>query len=762
MNAPATAETRYRICPLCEACCGLDVQVADGRVLGIRGKADDVFSQGYICPKGFALKDLHEDPDRLRQPLVRRDGVLQPASWEEAFDEIERRLLPIIERHGKDAVALSVGNPSAHKMALLLYFSRLARALGSRNIYSASTLDQMPKQLASGWMFGHWLSVAVPDIDRCDFLLILGANPMASNGSMWTVTDFRGRAKALRQRGGKIVVIDPRRSETAAIADEHHPIRPGADVFLLAAMVQTLFDEKLVKPGRLAEWTLGIDAVRDAVAPFTPEAVAERCAIPAPVIRALAHQLATTERACVYGRIGTCTQEFGTLASWLVDVLNLLTGHLDAPGGAMFPKAAAFAANTQGRPGTGKGITTGRHASRVSGAPEVFGELPMTLLAEEIETAGPGQVRALISVASNPVLSSPGGPRLEKALDSLEFMLSLDIYLNETTRHADVVLPGPSPLEDAHYDVSFPQLSHRNHARYSPAVFEPPTGQFPEWQSLLKLIAILRGQGARADVLALDDELLAQDVNRQAGEHAGAILAALQRGGRRGPERLLELALRTGPYGDLFGLRPDGLTLDKVVQADGGIDLGPLQPRIPELLRTPSGRIELAPPACLADLQRARDRLAEAAPQLVIIGRRDVRSNNSWMHNLPTLAKGPQRCTLLVHPSDAQRLGLSDGALARISSASRPDDEAHAVTAPVAICPDMMPGVVSLPHGWGHDKPGAQLRVAAERPGANLNALLDDARRDPLSGNAVLSGVAVRVQAQRDTPVQGNAAAAPA
>jgi anaerobic selenocysteine-containing dehydrogenase len=744
----STPETRYRICPLCEACCGLDVQVADGKVVAIRGKANDAFSHGYICPKGYALKDLHEDPDRLRQPLVRRNGALQPATWEEAFDEIERRLLPVIEQHGRDAVALTVGNPSAHKMSLLLYFARLARALGSKNIYSASTLDQMPKQLASGWMFGHWLSVAVPDIDRCDFLLILGANPMASNGSMWTVTDFRGRAKALRQRGGQIVVIDPRRSETATIADAYHPIRPGADVFLLAAMVHTLFDEGLARPGRLADWTLGIDDVRAAVAPFTPEAVAGRCAIPAATIRGLARQLAATERACVYGRIGTCTQAFGTLSSWLIDVLNVLTGHLDAPGGAMFPKAPAFAANTQGKPGIGRGVTTGRHASRVSGAPEVFGELPMTLLAEEIETPGKGQVRALISVASNPVLSSPGGPRLEKALDSLDFMLSLDIYLNETTRHADVVLPGLSPLEDAHYDVSFPQLSHRNHARYSPPVFEPAAGHPPEWQSLLRLIAILRGQGARADVQALDDELLAQDVNRQAGEHAAAILAALERGGRRGPERLLELALRTGPYGDLFGMKPDGLNLDKVQAADGGIDLGALQPRIPELLRTPSGRIELAPPACLADLQRAHAQLSDPAPELVIIGRREVRSNNSWMHNLHTLAKGPERCTLLVHPADAERLGLADGALAQVSVEmdGREGGPGRSLTAPVAISADMMPGVVSLPHGWGHDKPGARLQIAAERPGANLNAVLDERLRDPLSGNAVLSGVAVSLR----------------
>jgi anaerobic selenocysteine-containing dehydrogenase len=734
-----TTRSHYRICPLCEACCGLTVHVAEGKVVSIRGAENDAFSHGYICPKGVALKDLHEDPDRLRQPMLRHGDQWAEASWDEAFDEIERRLLPIIQAHGRDAVAVSVGNPAAHRMSLLLYFGRLAKALGTKNIYSASTLDQMPKQLSSGWMFGHWLSVAVPDIDRCDFLLILGANPMASNGSLWTVTDFRGRAKALRQRGGQIVVVDPRRTETAAIADAHHFIRPGADVYLLAGMVHTLFAEGLVRPGRLAKWTLGVDAVREATAAFTPEAVASRCGIAADAIRGLARQLAATERACVYGRIGTCTQEFGTLSSWLIDVLNVLTGHLDAPGGAMFPKAAAFAYNTQGKAGTGKGIITGRHASRVSGAPEVFGELPMTVLAEEIETAGPGQIKALITVASNPVLSSPGGPRLAKALDTLEFMVSLDIYVNETSRHADVILPGLSPLEDAHYDVTFPQLSHRNHARYSGPVFAPPADHAPEWQSLLRLMAIARGLGARADVLALDDESFTAEVNKQAGDHAPAILAAMAKAGRRGPERQLDLALRTGPHGDLFGVRPGGLSLDTVMAADGGIDLGALQPRVPELLRTPSGRIELAPPACLADLGRARGRLAEPAPAMVIVGRRDVRSNNSWMHNLPTLAKGPMRCTALLHPADAARLGLADGTLARISAGER------AITAPVALSADMMPGVVCLPHGWGHDLPGTQLGVAAERPGANLNAVLDDTLRDPLSGNAVLSGVEVSV-----------------
>jgi anaerobic selenocysteine-containing dehydrogenase len=756
----------YRICPLCEACCGLDIRIANGRVAGIRGTEADVLSRGYICPKGFALKDLHEDPDRLRSPLIRRGDRFVEASWDEAFAEIERRLLPIVQAHGRDSVALTVGNPSAHKMGLILYFARLAKALGTKNIFSASTLDQMPKQLSCGWMFGHWLSIPVPDIDRAQFLLIIGANPMASNGSLWTVPDYRGRAKALRARGGRIVVIDPRRTETAEAADAHHFIRPGTDVFLLAAMAQVLFADGLVRPGRAEPWLAGVDAVRDAVAPFTPEAVAARCGIAADTIRALARELATAESGCIYGRIGTCTQRWGSASSWLIDVLNALTGRLDAEGGAMWPCAPAFARNTEGnagppqvsltpsaggsggarpwgpadsRSGIGGGIVTGRHRSRVSGAPEVYGELPITLLAEEIETPGPGQVRALISVASNPVLSSPNGERLSKALDSLDFMVSLDIYRNETTRHADVILPGASPLEDGHWDVAFPQFSIRNQARYSPPVLPRAPGALPEWQILLKLAGIALGRGANADPIALDDERVAADVQKLAGAQADAVLATVSRW--QGPERLLDLSLRAGPYGDGFGARPDGLTLEKVAARPGGIDLGPLQPRLPDVLRTPSGRIELAPPPLLAELAEARAELAAPVPDLLIVGRREVRSNNSWMHNLPTLAKGPERCTLLLHPADAARHGVVDGQRVTVTG---PQGE---VVAPVRISDEMMPGVVSLPHGWGHDLEGAALQRAAERPGANLNALLDDRLRDPLSGNAVLSGVPVRLSA---------------
>ena len=753
-TAPSLDTTHHRICPLCEACCGLEVKVRSGKVISIRGHEADVFSAGYICPKGVALKDLHEDPDRLRTPLIKRGGVFVEASWDEAFAEINQRLPPLMAAHGKDSIAVMAGNPSAHKIGLLLYFARLAKALGTRNVFSASTLDQMPKQLSSGLLFGHWLSIPVPDIARCDYLLMLGANPLASNGSLWTVPDFKGKAKAMQARGGKLVVIDPRRTETAAMADEHHFIRPGGDAFLMLGMLHTLFDEKLVKPGRLTELLNGLAEVEAAVRPFTADAVAARCGVEAQTIRQLGRTLATTPRAAVYGRIGTCTQEYGTLASWLVDVLNIVTGHLDEPGGAMFPKAAAFAANTAGKPGIGKGITTGRHHSRVSGAPEVMGELPITCMAEEMETPGPGQIRAFISIATNPVLSSPNGPRIARALDQLDFMVSMDIYLNETSRHADVVLPAPSALEDMHYDVAFPQFSWRNHARYSAPVFGRTAGQPDEWETLARLAGIVQGRGCEVTAAELDDEQFARYAARLFGKDAPTVIQATS--GLKGPDRILDVALRRGPYGDAFGRNPEGLNLQKVKSASGlagGVDLGELTPRIPEVLRTASGKIEMADPSLLNDLQRAVADLARPVPDMVIIGRREVRSNNSWMHNLPMLAKGPFRCTALLHPFDATRLGLADGALAKISSSKGSKHiEAH-----IHITDSMMPGVVSLPHGWGHDKPGAKLAVAAERPGVNLNDLLDDQLRDPLSGNAVLGGIAVELSAIAIPAIPSNA-----
>jgi anaerobic selenocysteine-containing dehydrogenase len=734
-----------RTCPLCEATCGLEIGLDGDRVASIRGDPEDVFSHGFICPKGFALKELHEDPDRVRTPLIRRpDGSFAPASWDEAFAEIQRRLSPILAAD-RNGVAVYLGNPNAHNLANILYGTVLLRALASRNTYSASTVDQFPKQLASALMFGTGTTVAVPDVDRTEHLLILGANPLASNGSLMTAPNMRGRLRAIRARGGRIVVVDPRRSRTAEEADEHYFIRPGTDAHLLFALVHVLFAEGLTRPGRLESLTAGIDLVRRLAEPFTPEAAASACGIGPDEIRHMARELAAAPRAAVYGRIGTCTQEFGTLASWLVDVLNLLTGNLDREGGAMFPLGAAGHANAVGTPGRGKGFRFGRFHSRVRGLAELFGELPVSCLAEEIDTPGEGQVRALITLSGNPVVSTPNSDRLDRALDGLDFMISLDVYVNETTRHADVILPAPSPLRRPHYDLALYLFAVRNVANYSRPVLAPEPELPDEWVTLLRLAGVAYGLGPDADIDQLDAQVartlteraLATPGSSVAGRTVDELLAELEP--RRGPERLLDLMLRTGPYGDHFA-GGEGLTLAALEAAPHGIDLGPLQPRLPDVLRTASGRIELAPEPIVADVERLLTALrTQRDDAMVLIGRRQLRSNNSWMHNLPVLAKGKPRCTLHVHPDDASRLELVDGEQAEIRSRT------GSVVAQVELTDGVMPGVVSLPHGWGHDAPGTALSVAAERPGTNSNVLADERLLDALSGNAVLNGIPVEL-----------------
>jgi anaerobic selenocysteine-containing dehydrogenase len=731
--------THYRTCPLCEATCGLEIITRGREVVAIRGDEENPFSRGYLCPKAPALKHLDADPDRLRQPMVRRGSTWSAVPWDDAFAEIERGLAPLLAGPTRDAIAAYLGNPSVHSLPLALYSRVLLRALGSRNVYSASTVDQMPKQVSAGLMFGGALTIPVPDLDRTHFLLILGADPVVSNGSLMTAPDVRRRLQAIRERGGKVVVIDPRRSRTAEDASEHHFIRPGTDALFLLALVHTCFAEDLVRPGRLGELVNGLDEVEKAARDFSPEVVAPVCGIDAATIRRLARELAGAPCAAVYGRIGTCTQEFGTAASWLVDVLNAITGNLDRTGGAMFTRAAAGASNTHGPGGRGKGIRLGRRKSRVRGLPEVFGELPVACLAEEIETPGEGQIRALITVAGNPVLSNPEGARLARALGSLDFMVSLDIYLNETTRHANVILPGLSPLEQPHYDVALWQLAIRNYAHWSAPVFDAPADRPQDWEVVLRLAALVAGQGASGDVRAMDDLVASQLLQScmRDGDGAGDVMAALEP--LRGPARLVEIMLRTGPYGDGFGQRPDGLTLARLEASPHGVDLGPLEPRLPEALRTPSGRIELAPPEILADVPRLRERLARNDTGLRLVGRRDLRSNNSWMHNIENLVRGPARCTLWVHPDDARRLGLADGQPAYVRSA------AGAIAVPVEVTDAVMPGVVSLPHGWGHDAPGTKLRVAAAHAGVNSNLLADVASMDPLSGNSVLNGIPVEI-----------------
>ncbi|CAL9400799.1 molybdopterin-dependent oxidoreductase [Streptomyces sp. enrichment culture] len=736
--------TALRICPLCEATCGLALTVDGTAVTAARGDRDDVFSRGFVCPKGASFGALDSDPDRLRTPLVRRDGALREATWEEAFDAVAAGVRPVAERYGPHAVGIVLGNPNVHTVAGALYPPVLLGALGTRSLFTASTLDQMPKHVSSGLLFGDANAIPVPDLDRTDHLLLIGANPLESNGSLCTAPDFPGRLKALRARGGTLTVVDPRRTRTAQLADRHVAIRPGTDALLLAAMVHVLYEEDLADLGALAPHVAGADDVRDALRDFTPESVAAACDVDAGVTRALARALAAAPTAAVYGRIGSCTVPHGTLASWLVDVLNILTGNLDRPGGALFPQAATD--RTPRPAGPGRGFALGRWHSRVSAHPEAKGELPLSALAEEIDTAtGTGEpVRALLTVAANPVLSAPDGDRLDKALDSLDFMVSVDPYLNETSRHAHVVLPPPPPAQSPHHDFAFNTLAVRNQVRYTrPAVPLQP-GRMAESEILARLTLAVTGRHG-ADPAAVDTMVIEQTLGRAVREPHSPVhgrdpagLAALLTG-EDGPERRLDLMLRLGPYGDGFGARPDGLTLQRLLAHPHGIDLGPLRPRLPQPLRTRSGKVELLPEPVAADLPRLARARDERPAGLVLVGRRHLRSNNSWMHNIPALTGGSNRCTLHVHPDDAARLGLRGAQPVRVKG---PGGE---VTAPAEVTDSVRPGVVSLPHGWGHDRPGTRTRHAAADPGVNVNQLLDGGALDPLSGNAVLNGVPVEL-----------------
>ncbi|MFH0517157.1 molybdopterin oxidoreductase family protein [Streptomyces sp. M41] len=738
------SRTALRICPLCEATCGLTLTVEGARVTGARGDRDDVFSKGFICPKGASFGAVDGDPDRLRAPLVRKDGELREATWEEAFDAVAAGIRPVVERYGANAVGVVLGNPNVHTMAGALYPPVLIAGLGTRSLFTASTVDQMPKHVSSGLLYGDANAIPVPDLDHTDHLLLIGANPLESNGSLCTAPDFPGKLKALKARGGTLTVIDPRRTRTAALADRHLAIRPGTDALLLAAMAYTLFEEGLVDLKDLAPWADGLDALRAALGDFTPEAAAEVCDVDAGTIRALARDLAAAPTAAVYARIGSCTVPHGTLASWLVDVLNILTGNLDRPGGALFPQAATD--RTPRPAGPGHGFTLGRWHSRVSEHPEAKGELPLSALAEEIDTATEeGEpVRAVITIAANPVLSAPDGDRLDKALGSLDFMVSVDPYLNETSRHAHVVLPPPPPSQSPHHDFAFNTLAVRNQVRYTRPAIPLEPGRMAETEILARLILAATGMHG-ADPSAVDDLVIGQTLGKSVKEGHSPVHGrdpqelAARLTGDTGPERRLDMMLRLGPYGDGFGVRPDGLTLEKLLAHPHGIDLGPLKSRLPQPLKTVSGKVELLPEPIAGDLPRLRAALRERPDGLVLVGRRHLRSNNSWMHNVPALTGGTNRCTLHIHPEDAERLGLRDGASVRVKGAG------GEVVTQAEVTDAVRPGVVSLPHGWGHNRPGTRLNHALKNPGVNVNQLLDGSLLDPLSGNAVLNGVPVKL-----------------
>ncbi len=738
--------TAFRTCPLCEALCGLELTLDDtGAVTRVRGDVKDPFSKGFICPKGATLGSLDGDPDRLAEPLVNGEAT----GWDEAFEAVRQGLAGVIERHGRDAVAVYIGNPTAHSIAGPLYVAAIVKALGTRNLFTASTADQMPKHVACGHMFGDPLAIPVPDLDRTDHLLMLGANPLESNGSLASAPDFPGRLKAIQARGGKVTVVDPRRTRTAALADEHLFIRPGTDAFFLMALVHTLFAEDLVaSPEHLAGRVNGLDDLRAIAVDFAPERVTPVTGIPADVIRRTARELAGAGRAAVYGRIGTCTQAYGTLNSWLVDALNVLTGNLDREGGAMFPRPAHMPVYRRKKP-----FTTGRWRSRVRGLPEVNGELPVATLADELETPGEGQVRALVTIGGNPALSSPNAARLDRALAGLEFMVSVDPYLNETTRHAHVVLPPPRPAQTPHYDIALTGLAVRDYARYSPPVVPLPDGRPSEAMLLARLA--MAATGADGDPAALDEMIITSTLAKATalagspvhGREPDELRKMLDSG--TSTEQRLDMMLRLGPYGDGFGADPSGLTLTRLrTEHPHGLDLGALKPRLDEVLCTTSGRVELCPSTFAADVDRLHAALS--APQndgTVLIGRRHLRSNNSWLHNVPELVRGSNTCTLQLNPADAERIGVAAGDTVRVTSRT---GTVEAVAEPTDT---VMPGVVSLPHGWGHDRPGTRTAVAREHAGVNVNAVTDEQEIDPLSGNAVFNGVPVTLEAVSPAPV---------
>ncbi|MBV8369643.1 MAG: molybdopterin-dependent oxidoreductase [Candidatus Eremiobacteraeota bacterium] len=680
----------FRACNLCEAICGLEITVEHGAITDLRGDALDPLSHGHICPKGNALIDLHADPDRLKTPIRRTAGGWEPLEWDEAFDFVAEKLKAIVMRHGDDAVAIYLGNPNVHNSGTMLSSGGFLRALRTRNRFSATSVDQLPHHRAAVEMFGHPLLIPIPDVDRTDYFLVLGANPLVSNGSIMTAPGMRARIKAVQARGGRVVVLDPRRTETAAVADEHHFIRPGTDALFLLALIDEIFRAHRAELARLAPFTDGIDELRAAARAFPPERVAARTGIAADTIRRIARDFGAAPRAVAYGRIGLSTQRYGGLCQWLVNALNAITGNLDEPGGMMWPLPAFDLLQNAERGQT----YAGRWRSRVRNLPEFDGEFPVATMADEMLAPGPGQVRAFVSVAGNPVLSTPNGARLDAALSELKFMVSIDPYLNETTRHATVILPPATGLEVDHYDVIFHHFAVRNTARYSEALAEIGPEQRYDWQIFEALRLRLTGKAGK------------------------------------NPSERLELGLQTGPY---------KTSIKELRAHPHGKDFGPLQPCMPERLLNADQRIKLAPPAFVADLARLESELSAQQPELVLIGRRQLRGNNSWMHNAPRLMRGPDRCTLMLNPIDAEARGIATGEEVEVRTS------VGAVTVPADVTDALMPGVVSLPHGFGHGRPGVGQTLAAAKPGASFNDLSDPERLDELTGNAALNGVTVEV-----------------
>ncbi|WP_330230173.1 molybdopterin oxidoreductase family protein [Nocardia sp. NBC_00508] len=714
-----SATTIARQCTLCEAHCGILVTVDDDRVTRIEGNPEDVLSKGYICPKATAMGGLHHDPDRLRTPVRRVGSSFEPIGWDEAFQEIGRRLRKVRREHGNSAIGMYLGNPAAHSSAVL-YAGMLRAVLLTRNFFSASSIDQFPQEFVAWRMFGSNVLMPVTDIDRTDRLVILGANPAVSNGSITTMPNAKQRIREVRRRGGRVVVIDPRRTETARLADQHVAVCPGGDVYLLLAMLHVLVAEELCDEKAIRASSTGWEQLRALVAEAEPERMASFAGVAAETIRELAREHAAASSAVLYARIGVCQQVTGTLTHWLVNTINAVTGNLDRPGGQMFATPPIDAARYAKYLPMGYGAWTDR-----SGTYKSFrSELPVAALAPEILTEGQGRIRAMITYAGNPVLSTPQRGQLGAALDSLDFYVAVDMYVTETTRHADIILPPISPLEREDVNILFPLFSVRNNLRFDARVFEPPADGLEDWQIMARLIT----------------ELVPLPARRLTRRVLNGVFD------RVSPVRVAAVGVAAGPYGVLRRGRK-GLTVGKARAVAGGIDLGPLRPRLRSLIGTKDRKVCLAPEdfvaAARAVLADARDGKALTTPaegfDLKLIGRRHLRSNNSWLHNVPAMVKGRDRCTALMHPQDAAARGLGDGE--RVTVRSR----TGSIVVALEVSDDIRVGTVAIPHGWGHQEPGVGWTVAASLPGANVNLLHDPALTDTFSGAAAVNNTWVAV-----------------
>jgi anaerobic selenocysteine-containing dehydrogenase len=720
--------------------CGVKITLKSGKIESIRPDHDNVWSRGHICPKGTTLANLHDDPDRIRGPMIRENDRWREAGWEEALRHCEKLIHKVHAAHGSSAMSMFTGNMVGKSFDIgrhLMLFMAQAK-LGS--YYSSSTVDQQPKNLSSMLLYGDMWKIPIPDIDNTKLFVCMGANPSASKGSILSHRDVMGAIRALRARGGRVIVIDPVQTGTAQKADQWISIVPGTDAALLFAIVHTLFQEQRVRLRHLAHLVNGVDALREAAEPFSPEAVADFCGVPATVIRTLTREISEASSAAVYGRIGLCTQRFGSLASWLIDAIAILTGNMDRFGGLMF--STQTAPHLELTPPYPADAPIFGRRSRVRGARSIIGQLPASCLAEEIDTPGDGQVKGLVTLGANPVVSVPGSDRLDAALPQLDFMISLDNYLNETTRHAHVILPSPSVLESAHWDIWAWPWSLTSGGHYSAPLYK--ADRMEEWRVLVTLGCLCGGKKLdQIDLDALDRDYFSAMCVQVKVDPA----KVLRMSPKPGPERVLELAIRSGPFGDRYGERPDGVTLETFKARPHGILFGPAQPKIEKVLKTPSGKIELAPEHLLNDIPRLRAAMQEPRSETLLVSRRHLNSMNSWMHNIEVLVKGPERCTLFIHPEDAQRIGVADGEVVCVTSTEGSAQVAAEVT------DGIRPGVVSLPHGWGHDRPGSRTRVASRRPGVNSNRINPGRLVDEASGNAVVNGVPVKISKVSDSKV---------